>query len=221
MISIPEELQDSLPLLPGPTLRRGKRGKRITHFPSRKTGRTVTCESLLEADFCLQLERSTAIRYYEAQPFSLLLINKTKRYTPDFAAQLYDGRIVLYEIKTDTAICDTIIISRLNFYKSIFAECGYPLECIPASLFRHPVKSFNLRLLYHQSYSANQSSLKKTLQHAKAVCSSRLTVQLLVDTGIPAQDIAYAIFHQHLHADLKRPFGPQAKLYLGKPNEHE
>lgn len=155
MISIPEELRSTLSLRPGPKLRRGKYGKHVTCVPSRKNGRTIVCETILETHFCIELERSPCITHYQAQPFTLALTNSRKCYTPDFVACHRDGTIVLYEIKHDAVRNDLLTLDRLDGWRELLNECGYELERVFENQFFHPIKTDNLHLLYQQSFGSN------------------------------------------------------------------
>lgn len=216
MISIPEELSDTLSLLPGPVLRSGRYGKHVTFFPSRKNGKTVFCETWLEADFCLELERLPFVTAYETLPFTLSLKKGRKRYTPDFAAKLGDGKVVLYEIKLDKALNASSIRERLRFFQNLFAECGYTLESIRETQFRHPIKTLNLQILYQQSMSASHQSASIVNALISAAPQRKLSVKDLLANQTPHQDIAYAVFYQLVQADLYRPFNPHTQLRCRK-----
>lgn len=213
MITIATKLSGTLLLLPGPKLRHGKYGKHVTFIPSRKNGRIVGCETFLEADFCLELERLPMITAYESQPFTLVLTKSRKRYTPDFAAKFLDNRIVVYEVKADSMITDTSTRARLNYLKDLLAQCGYPLECIYEHQIRHPIRNHNLRVLYHQSLG---SDLKKALHLRTLIQESpqqELTVHTLLEAGERPQDLAYAVFHGLVLANLNRPFSACTQLH--------
>ncbi|MCY1358500.1 hypothetical protein D9M69_450360 [compost metagenome] len=216
MISIPEGLSDTLALLPGPELRSGRYCKHVTFLPSRKNGGAVACETLLEADFCLELERLTFITAYEAQPFTLTLKKGRKRYTPDFAAKLRDGTIVLYEIKPDNALNDALTYERLCFFRSLFAECGYALECVRESQFRHPIKTLNLQILYQQSMGATRQTASVVNTLINATPQKKLSVQELIADQASRPDIAYAVFYRLVLANLFRPFSLNTQLRCRK-----
>ncbi|NWL78029.1 hypothetical protein DM872_14330 [Pseudomonas taiwanensis] len=212
MISIPDELKSTLSLLPGPKLRRGKYGKHVTFIPSRKNGGNVACESLLEAAFCLELERLPIITAYHSQPFTLALTSSRQRYTPDFVARLRDKRLIVYEIKTNSALSDAPTRDRLSYFKTLFAQCGYPLECIGDSQFWHPVRTPNLHFLYHKSFGSDRKSASHVSSLLYGSPHGKLTVQELLDNHAPPQDIAFAVFYGLVVADLQRPFGIQTQL---------
>ena len=212
MISIPDELKSTLSLLPGPQLRRGKYGKHVTFIPSRKNGGNVACESLLETAFCLELERLQIITTYQSQPFTLVLTHSRQRYTPDFAAKLRDKRVVVYEIKTNSALKDPLTRDRLIYFHTLFAQCGYPLECIGDSQFWHPVRTPNLHWLYHKSFGADRRSASHVSSLIYDSPRRRLTVQELLDNHALPQDIAFAVFYGLVVADLQLPFNIRTQL---------
>jgi hypothetical protein len=212
MISIPDELINTLYLSPGPKLNRGKYGKHVTFIHSRKNGGIIACESLLEADFCLELERSHAITAYTSQPFTLHLLNSRQQYTPDFAARLQNKNLVIYEIKMDSALSDTLTRERLNLYKTLIAQCGYALECIGNSQFGHPIRTRNLHLLYHKSFGADRRSASIILSLIQNSPRQKLNVQELLNNQASPQDIAYAVFYGLASTDLQRPFSLHSQL---------
>jgi hypothetical protein len=70
-------------------------------FPSRKNGRMVHHEGLLELDAIYLFEASPLIAGYREQPITIRYPdgNRLRRYTPDFELRLTTGEIVLVEIK--------------------------------------------------------------------------------------------------------------------------
>lgn len=68
-------------------------------FPSRKNGRMIAYEQLLEADALVLFEMQPSITTYCEQPCTISSEAPLWRYTPDFELRLRDGRSVLIEVK--------------------------------------------------------------------------------------------------------------------------
>lgn len=198
-------------IIEGPKLRHGKFGKHVTHFPSRKNGKTVTCESLLEADFCLELERAASVTHYEAQPFSIRIAGTKKKYTPDFAAYYANGDRVVYELKNVIAYHDLEVRKRLSFYAELLATHNYLLEPICESSFRIPTRTKNLRLLYVYGYHT-KSPEADPLLHALDK-HHQLSVETALNLNISQKAIAYAVFYGLVEADLTRPFRRDSLIF--------
>ncbi|MFV3305943.1 hypothetical protein ACNFBT_11735 [Pseudomonas sp. NY15181] len=206
MIAIPDALSDWIELLPGRKLTRGRYGKHVTSLPSKKNGSYVMCETLLEADLCLELERSAAVSSYVSQPFTLKFKNSKKHYTPDFAVKLFDGTVVIYEVKSDAALRDTPTFDRLILLQETFATLGHSLEIIKESQFRHPIKTSNLQLLYQKSYRENGEASKLIIDFLHKSSSRNLVVGDLLDAGFTAPCIAHSVFYSKILCDLFSPF---------------
>lgn len=70
-------------------------------IPSKKLGRMVECESILEGDVCLLLEYSPGVVSYQEQPALIQYWDgeKLRHYFPDFEVLLLDGSRVHLEVK--------------------------------------------------------------------------------------------------------------------------
>lgn len=216
MISIPEKLSGALSLHPGPVFRSGKYGKHVTFLHSRKNRGLVACETLLEADFCLELERLHLITAYQAQPLTIVVTQDQKRYTPDFAARLIDGRVILYEIKPDARMKDTSTRNKLRYFQNLFSECGYVLECIPESQFGHPIRTHNLQILYQQSFGETVESAASVCRLIRSSPNGKLTIQELLASGARSPSIAFVLFYGQAKTDLDHPLGLQTQLICRK-----
>lgn len=78
-------------------------------FPSRKNGRMVHHEGLLELDAIYLFEASPLIARFREQPITIQYPDGTRlrRYTPDFELVLATGEIVLVEIKPARRLAST------------------------------------------------------------------------------------------------------------------
>jgi len=72
-------------------------------FPSRKSGRTVAFESLIERDALILFEFSRGIVNFREQPYSIYypFEGRSRKYTPDFELTLASGAVLLIEVKPE------------------------------------------------------------------------------------------------------------------------
>ncbi|WP_230369777.1 Tn7 transposase TnsA N-terminal domain-containing protein [Paludibacterium denitrificans] len=98
---------------PTGTIVRGK-------FPSRKNGRMVDHEGLLELDAIYLFECSPEIVRYREQPLTLTYPDghRLRRYTPDFELVLRSGEIILVEIKPTRSLVNDEVQHKLARWPS-------------------------------------------------------------------------------------------------------
>lgn len=103
-------------------------GKRFRgKFPSRKLGRMVQWESLLERDAILALEYLHEVATYQEQPSVEIYYDEShqpRRYVPDFRAVFADGRELIIEIKPQARIETKEIGEKLAAIARRFEEQG-------------------------------------------------------------------------------------------------
>ncbi|MFI8607824.1 Tn7 transposase TnsA N-terminal domain-containing protein [Pseudomonas sp. NPDC077649] len=181
--------------------RHGRMGSRVTKFSSRKNRSVVTCDSLLEAAFCLELERRNDVVNYEAHPYTLKFIGTNYRYTPDFLVFFTNGSQRLIEVKNDQSFEDKATSARITRYADLLATHGCMLEYLAASHFYQKIRSANLAFLYHQSFPSNGEGTDKLC----ALLASRqqpTSIGDLLNLGFLPGNIAHAVFYGALDIDL-------------------
>lgn len=101
---------------------RGFRAK----FSSRKMGRMIRCESLLEMRAVQLAEFARDIVSIEEQPFTLEyeIDGKVRRYTPDFRFRWKDGREWIVEVKPQERLILQSNQSRFARIADVIAEFG-------------------------------------------------------------------------------------------------
>ncbi len=95
-------------------------------FPSIKAQRMVAFESLLERDALYLFEFSPAVANIQEQPFKLQYAcgDVVRRYTPDFALDLHDGRTVIVEIKPENKLLQADVAESLRCIEAAFMRQG-------------------------------------------------------------------------------------------------
>jgi hypothetical protein len=91
-------------------------------FPSRKSGRSVAFESLIERDALLLFEFSRGVASYREQPYSIRYTfeGRSRKYTPDFELSLASGAVLLIEVKPEDKALAPDEGRRLRRIGSIF-----------------------------------------------------------------------------------------------------
>lgn len=108
-------------------------------FPSRKNGRMIHHEGLLELDAIYLFEASPQIVRYREQPVTIKYPDgaRLRRYTPDFELVLNTGEVVLIEVKPMRSLKDEEVIHRKKAVRisyHSFSSGESEREIVPFSL---------------------------------------------------------------------------------------
>lgn len=84
-------------------------------FPSRKNGRLVHCEGLLELDAAHLFELHPRVARYREQPATFMFpdCGRLRRYTPDFEVELVSGKTIRVEVKPERFMLDAEVRNKL------------------------------------------------------------------------------------------------------------
>lgn len=85
-------------------------------FPSKKLGRMVHCESLVEEAAARHFEYDPGIDFYQEQPTVIhyyLDDGSVRKYCPDFMLRRRDGSQVFIEVKTQKSLMDAKLVEKL------------------------------------------------------------------------------------------------------------
>ncbi|WP_448093680.1 Tn7 transposase TnsA N-terminal domain-containing protein [Pseudomonas lini] len=186
----------------------GRPGSRVTIFPSRKNSAPVVCESLLEAAFCLELERRSDVLRYEPHPFTITINTDGTRYTPDFLVRFINGDERLIEIKNEHSVQVNAITGRIMRFIELFAEQGCLLEYLPAGRFYQKIKMQNLHYLYHGAYENHGEASLTIRAMLKQAPPIRRTISHLLENNIKPAAIAHALFYRHIQCNILKPISP-------------
>lgn len=135
-------------------LTKGRSGKRIVFFPSRKNDALMPCESRLEADNCLDLEFDKSIELYRTQPITINL-GGSESYTPDSIHKDELGNIIVREVKFSGALQKENLVDRLTRIRNIFEQEGFQFHVLTEKNLQLPPRIDNYKFLYrcsHQKY---------------------------------------------------------------------
>ena len=107
---------------------RGFRGK----VPSRKLGRMVAGESLIECDAILLLEFSPGVLTYQEQPTLIQYADgeTIRTYYPDFEAVLKSGEVIHLEIKAAAELAKPATQTKYRAIAADYARRGHAFRII-------------------------------------------------------------------------------------------
>ncbi|MDT4289526.1 TnsA endonuclease N-terminal domain-containing protein [Methylomonas sp. MO1] len=122
-------------------------------FPSRKNGRMVHHEGLLELEAIYLFEASANIVRYREQPLTLHYPDgaKLRRYTPDFELVLTTGEIVLIEVKPVSSLGHDDVQHKLNCVAEHMRRSKMPFVILTDEVIRQEPRLSNLRWVYHRA----------------------------------------------------------------------
>jgi len=122
-------------------------------FPSRKNGRMVHYEGLLELDAIYHLETSPNIALYREQ-FAKIFYpdgDRIRRYTPDFEVILHTGEVVNIEVKPKAKLASSEIRAKFERISGYYARRGDRFVILHDEVIREKPRLANLKSIYHQS----------------------------------------------------------------------
>lgn len=135
-------------------------------FPSRKNGRLVHCEGLLELDAAYLFEANPRIAQFREQPITITYPDgaRIRRYTPDFELDLTDGQKIWVEIKPLSSLAHADVQHKLARVAEHFARIGQPFVILNDALLRQEPRRTNLQAIFHRAYP--QSKTAQTCREA-------------------------------------------------------
>lgn len=122
-------------------------------FPSRKNGRIVHHEGLLELDAIYLFETAPRVVRYREQPPTIHYSDgaKLRRYTPDFELLLVTGKTVLIEVKPIRRLTDSEVRHKLDYVTTHLRRSVTPFVILTDKSLRDEPRQSSMRWLYHQA----------------------------------------------------------------------
>jgi hypothetical protein len=186
-------------------------------FPSRKNGRMIHHEGLLELDAIYLFEASPNIERYREQPATVRYPDgaKLRRYTPDFEIKLRSGALVLIEIKPQRSLANQDIQQRLQSVQEHLERSDRSFEVLTDAVLRVQPRQANVRSIYHRAAKDQKpfealSRRANPFLHDLPASLDRMTA-LLGDSGVTPYCLLLAGI---LRCDLSIPLRGTSQLYL-------
>lgn len=186
-------------------------------FPSRKNGRMVHHEGLLELDAIYLFETSSQILRYREQPTTIHYPDgaKLRRYTPDFELLLAHGTMVIVEVKPIRFLEQEQVRQKFDRIEEHLVRSSVPYLILTDQRIRQEPRLSNLRWIYHQAsripptYHATQVALGKCCNYLPA--SIKTVKKLLVGSQVEPCSL---LMSGSLRCSLEMPITPDTQLDL-------
>jgi len=186
-------------------------------FPSRKNGRMVHHEGLLELEAIYLFEASPKIVRYREQPVTLQYPDGTKlrRYTPDFELVLNTGEIVLIEVKPVSSLGHEDVQHKLNCVAEHMYRSEMTFAILTDKVIRQEPRLSNLRWVLHRaprirpSADAMTVAIKKLRDHLPASLAE--VTALTTDSSV---DLYCLLLAGYLRCSLDQPISDDTKIDL-------
>ncbi|EJT85498.1 hypothetical protein PPS11_08025 [Pseudomonas putida S11] len=159
------------------------------------------------------------MKEYTSQPFRITVNRSRFSYVPDFEVSFSNNQTSLIEVKSENRYKYGRSVGKLELFSSIFKECGYSLEIVLDSAFRHIHRTHNLRTLYHQSFTVTDIESARFEVALRNLSTQKLSIANLLASGIEPRMIAYGLFYEILLANLDRPLTPNTVARVEINNE--
>ncbi|HRM52436.1 MAG TPA: TnsA endonuclease N-terminal domain-containing protein [Ottowia sp.] len=191
-------------------------------FPSRKNGRLVHCERLLELDAAYLFETNHRVASFREQPITITYPDgaRLRRYTPDFELTLANGLIVWVEIKPLSSLARAEVQHKVARVAEHMARIQQPFVVLNDTLLRQEPRRTNLQAIYHRA-----SPQPRTVQASEAAlrrCSHRLpagltdATQALAAAGLEPYSLLLA---GALRCDLSAPLTADTLITINREDD--
>lgn len=186
-------------------------------FPSRKNGRMVHHEGLLELGAIYLFETSPRIVRYREQPSTISYPDdaKLRRYTPDFELVLTTGEIVLIEVKPLRSLEDDEVRHKYDCVVAHLRRSAKPFVILTDDIIRREPHLSNLRWVYHKaarvppSREAAKIAVQRYRHHFPLSIGTAAT--LLSECGVDPYSLLLA---GQLRCSVGEPISPDTQITL-------
>ncbi|AEF98468.1 TnsA endonuclease N-terminal domain-containing protein [Methylomonas methanica] len=186
-------------------------------FPSRKNGRMVHHEGLLELDAIYLFESSPNIVRFREQPITLHYPDgaKLRRYTPDFELVLTTGEIVLIEVKPVSSLGHDDVQHKLNCVAEYMRRSNMPFVILTDEVIRQEPRLSNLRWVLRQAPRVRPSADAMTVAINKLRdCLPASLAEVTALTTDSSVDLYCLFLAGYLRCALDQPISDYTRIEL-------
>lgn len=138
-------------------------------FPSRKNGRLVHCEGMLELDAAHLFEIHPRVACYREQPAVVMFPDggRLRRYTPDFEVDLVSGKTIRVEVKPESSMLDAEVRHKLAMVTAHMRRQDDPFVVLTDVELRREPRQSNIRSISRRAsrvppnYAAAMASVSR------------------------------------------------------------
>ena len=129
-------------------------------FPSRKNGRMVHHEGLLELDAIYLLEASPQVAGYREQPITITYPDgdRVRKYTPDLEVELVSGERIWIEVKPSVFLGKEEVRHKLECVASHLKRSGQAFVILTDEVLRMEPRQANVRTICHRAMRVRPSA---------------------------------------------------------------
>lgn len=188
-------------------------------FPSRKNGRMVHHESLLELDAIYLFETSFRIKRYREQPPKISYVDgeKMRRYTPDFELLLGTDEIVLIEVKHSESLEHKDTYLNLKIIEDSMQKHDIDFMIMTDKVIRLEPRLSNLRWIHAESSRIwpTSGAIKNALALHEGLFPMPLQDAIAIFEKINI-NVFSLIMTGNLTLDLNNPITPETIIGIRK-----
>lgn len=193
-------------------------------FPSRKNGRMVHHEGLLELDAIYLFEASPLIARYREQPTTIRYpdSNRLRRYTPDFELLLTTGEIVMTEIKPIRRLRTDEVRYTFERIADHMSRNGTPFAILTDLVIRDEPRLANLKWIYHRAarIPPTHSALTMALDRCEHAFPTPISTANRLFDGTGTDTYSFLLAGR-LGCDLSMPIALSTTLTVRKETNHD
>ena len=176
--------------------------------------RQFKCESRLEFDHILHVERDRRVTSYMTQPPTIgyYWAGKFRRYSPDLLMELHTGELVIREVKPAKRL--QAVAEKFLAIRSMFANRGIAFEAMTEIEIQPEPLISTLRALYRHAWytpSEDIETLVRNLEDDKPI-SLRQAVSRAEALGISPSAPLSAMFYRAIDWPEDQPLGWEISL---------
>ncbi|WP_369987824.1 Tn7 transposase TnsA N-terminal domain-containing protein [Pseudomonas xanthosomatis] len=193
----------------------GRFGKHSIYFPSRKNIIQLTCNSVLEADYCINLEHDeTVVKYTTClDPIKVAIADKEYSYTPDFLVDTREEQFYV-EVKPDFKNINNRLKEKLEAAKRLLDQTATPLRFADVLGIRRGFIFLNKKFLYLNSFNVTSDEYEHclgTLESLKLPLS--LNTLISAPLNLSQRALYKAIFENKVSIHLNKQFRLDTLIY--------
>jgi hypothetical protein len=193
-------------------------------FPSRKNGRMVHHEGLLERDAIYLFEASPQIIRYREQPRTMHFPDgpRLRKYTPDFELELIGGELITVEVKPSRSLQNNEVLHKFEALTDYMHRSSVPFVILTEASIRIEPRLSSLRQIYHRAarIPPTNGTLKNSLM--KHWASFPLPIKTAAHLLQPDRIDPYSfLLAGELYCSLDTPVTLDTTLHITSETQHE
>jgi hypothetical protein len=186
-------------------------------FPSRKMGRMIHHEGMLELDAIYLFETSPQVTSYVEQPETIFYPDdkRLRRYTPDFFLTFASNRSILVEVKPYANAEKTEMRHKLNCIEDHLKRQNREFLLLTDHVIRKEPFLSNAKWIYHRATRIHKTRLSVQILLAQVSSRFPLSFTNAIDLLRPIQlDPFTLILQGHLQCHLDQPLSMSSPVQL-------